>query len=85
MTDTVCQRAVAVGAVVGALNLGHYALTAGAPGLEVPFGIFPGGFPVATATAVAGRPGPEPPGPHRTGRVNGIRRRWTSRSREGSR
>ncbi|GAB4252298.1 YeeE/YedE thiosulfate transporter family protein [Deferrisoma sp.] len=59
MTATAWKRAVAVGAAIGALNLGHYALTARAPGLEVPFGIFPGGFPVAAMAAAAGRLSPE--------------------------
>ncbi|GAB4286776.1 MAG: hypothetical protein Kow0092_40120 [Deferrisomatales bacterium] len=59
MTATTWKRAVAVGAAVGALNLGHSALTARAPGLEMPFGIFPGGFPVAAMAAAAGRLSPE--------------------------
>ena len=50
---------MAVGAAVGLLNLGHYALTAKVPGLELPFGIFPGGGPVAAVSAVAGRLTPQ--------------------------
>ena len=59
MTTTTWKRAVAVGAAVGLLNLGHYALTAKVPGLELPFGIFPGGVPVAAVSAVAGRLTPQ--------------------------
>ena len=59
MTTTTWKRAVAVGAAVGLLNLGHYALTAKVPGLELPFGIFPGGFPVAAVSAAAGRLTPQ--------------------------
>ncbi len=44
---------MAVGAAVGILNLGHYVLTAEVPGLEPPFGIFPGGFPVAAVFVVS--------------------------------
>ena len=46
---------VGVGAAVGALNLAHYELTSRMAGFEVPFGLFPGGVPVASLWALTGR------------------------------
>ena len=44
-----------VGAVIGALNLAHYSVTGRMDGVATPFGLFPGGFPVATMLGVSGR------------------------------
>lgn len=44
-----------VGAVIGALNLAHYSVTGQVDGVEMPFGIFPGGFPVATMLGLSGK------------------------------
>jgi uncharacterized membrane protein YedE/YeeE len=47
--------AVVVGAAIGALNLAHYFATQHMLGVETPFGLFPGGFPVATFLCLSGR------------------------------
>ena len=46
---------VAVGGTIGALNLGHYAITSLMDGMDRPFAIFPGGLPVATVLGLTGR------------------------------
>ncbi len=46
--------AVVVGAAIGALNLAHYFTTKQMSGVEIPFGLFPGGFPVATFLGLSG-------------------------------
>ncbi len=46
---------VAIGALIGALNLAHYFVSAHVQGVENPFGLFPGGFPVALLQAVTGK------------------------------
>ncbi len=46
---------VAIGALIGTLNLTHYFVSAQISGVEIPFGLFPGGFPVALLQAVAGK------------------------------
>ncbi len=46
---------VATGAVIGALNLAHYLVSTRVPGVDTPFGLFPGGFPAAVLTGLAGR------------------------------
>ena len=45
---------LALGVVIGGLNLAHYYATTLLPGVEAPFGLFPGGFPVAVYLALAG-------------------------------
>ncbi len=40
--------AMVVGAAIGALNVAHYFTTKQMSSVETPFGLFPGGFPVAT-------------------------------------
>ncbi len=47
--------AVGVGVVIGVLNLAHYFTTKQISGVETPFGLFPGGFPVATFLGLSGR------------------------------
>ena len=47
--------AVVVGAAIGALNLAHYYATTQMSGVETPFGLFPGGFPVATFLGLSGK------------------------------
>ncbi len=47
--------AVGVGVVIGALNLAHYFTTRQMSGVETPFGLFPGGFPVATLLGLSGK------------------------------
>jgi uncharacterized membrane protein YedE/YeeE len=46
---------VAIGALIGALNLAHYFVSAHIRGVENPFGLFPGGFPVALFQAAVGK------------------------------
>lgn len=46
---------VIVGAVIGALNLLHYYTTREMSGVKTPFGLFPGGFPVAVFLGLAGK------------------------------
>ncbi len=46
---------VAIGALIGLLNLTHYFVSAQISGVETPFGLFPGGFPVAFFQSVTGR------------------------------
>ena len=46
---------VAIGALIGALNLTHYFVSVQAPGVETPFGLFPGGFPAAVVLGLTGR------------------------------
>jgi uncharacterized protein len=46
---------VVVGAAIGALNLGHYYMTKQLSGVETPFGLFPGGFPVAAFLGLSGK------------------------------
>ncbi len=46
---------VSIGALIGALNLAHYFVSAEISGVENPFGLFPGGFPVALFQAVTGK------------------------------
>lgn len=46
---------MAVGVVIGALNLAHYSTTKHISGVETPFGLFPGGFPVATFLGLSGK------------------------------
>ncbi len=47
--------AVVVGVAIGVLNLAHYFTTKQLPGVETPFGLFPGGFPVATVLGLSGK------------------------------
>ncbi len=47
--------AVVVGVAIGALNVAHYLTTKQMPGVETPFGLFPGGFPVATFLGLSGK------------------------------
>ncbi len=47
--------AVVVGAAIGALNLAHYFTTQQLTGVDTPFGLFPGGFPVATVLGLSGK------------------------------
>ena len=47
--------AIAVGAAIGALNLAHYFTTKQVRGVEAPFGLFPGGFPVAASLGLSGK------------------------------
>ena len=47
--------AVVVGAAIGALNLAHYFTTQQMSGVETPFGLFPGGFPVAAFMGLSGK------------------------------
>ncbi len=47
--------AVVVGVAIGALNVAHYFTTKQISGVETPFGLFPGGFPVATFLGLAGK------------------------------
>jgi uncharacterized membrane protein YedE/YeeE len=49
------RTAVLTGVVIGVLNLVHYYTTGRIPGVERPFGFFPGGFPVATLLGLTGR------------------------------
>ena len=46
---------IIIGAAIGALNLLHYYTTKGMAGVETPFGLFPGGFPVATLLGLIGK------------------------------
>jgi uncharacterized membrane protein YedE/YeeE len=46
---------VAIGVLIGALNLAHYFVSACVQGVENPFGLFPGGFPVALLQTAAGK------------------------------
>ncbi len=46
--------AIVVGAAIGALNLAHYFTTKQMSGVETPFGLFPGGFPVAACRGLSG-------------------------------
>ncbi len=46
---------VAIGGVIGILNLAHYFTTKQMPGVETPFGLFPGGFPVAVLLGLSGK------------------------------
>ncbi len=45
---------IAVGAAIGGLNIAHYYATGGLAGVEKPFGLFPGGFPVAVSLGFLG-------------------------------
>ncbi len=45
----------AVGGAIGALNAAHYFTTKQIAGVETPFGLFPGGFPVATFLVLSGK------------------------------
>ncbi len=47
--------AVVVGGAIGALNVAHYFTTKQIPGVETPFGLFPGGFPVAAFLGLSGK------------------------------
>ncbi len=47
--------AVVVGVAIGVLNLAHYFTTQQMSGVETPFGLFPGGFPVATVLGLLGK------------------------------
>ncbi len=47
--------AIGIGAAIGALNVAHYFTTKQMPGVETPFGLFPGGFPVATFLGLSGK------------------------------
>lgn len=47
--------AIMLGAAIGGLNLAHYLTTKQMPGVEAPFGLFPGGFPVATFLGLSGK------------------------------
>ncbi len=47
--------AVGVGGAIGALNVAHYFTTKQISGVETPFGLFPGGFPVATFLGLSGK------------------------------
>ncbi len=47
--------AIAVGAAIGALNLAHYFTTKQMTSVDAPFGLFPGGFPVATFQGLSGK------------------------------
>jgi len=47
--------AIVVGTAIGALNLAHYFTTQQMSGVEAPFGLFPGGFPVATFLGLSGK------------------------------
>ncbi len=47
--------AVVVGVAIGALNVAHYFTTKQISGVETPFGLFPGGFPVATFRGLSGK------------------------------
>ncbi len=51
----VLATTVAIGALIGALNLTHYFVSAHIRGVENPFGLFPGGFPVALFQAAVGK------------------------------
>lgn len=46
---------VAIGGLVGLLNFAHYFTTRQIPDIKIPFGIFPGGFPVAVMLGVSGK------------------------------
>ena len=46
--------AIAIGAAIGVLNLAHYFTTKQVRGVEAPFGLFPGGFPVAASLGLSG-------------------------------
>lgn len=48
-------RAVVVGGAIGVLNLAHYYATTQMPGVAIPFGLFPGGFPVAVFLGLSGK------------------------------
>lgn len=48
-------RTIAVGAAIGALNLAHYFTTGQVSGIERPFGLFPGGLPVAAYLGLSGK------------------------------
>ncbi len=45
---------IAVGVAIGVLNLAHYYTTKQMSGVETPFGLFPGGFPVAAFLGLSG-------------------------------
>jgi uncharacterized membrane protein YedE/YeeE len=45
----------AIGVLIGALNLAHYLVSAQVQGVKTPFGMFPGGFPVALLQVLIGR------------------------------
>ena len=47
--------AIVVGAAIGALNVAHYFTTQQISGVETPFGLFPGGFPVAAFLGLSGK------------------------------
>ncbi|MHC4065579.1 MAG: YeeE/YedE thiosulfate transporter family protein [Planctomycetota bacterium] len=47
--------AIVAGAAIGALNVAHYFTTKQISGVETPFGLFPGGFPVATFLGLSGK------------------------------
>ncbi len=49
------SSAAVVGAAIGALNLAHYYTTKQMSGVDTPFGLFPGGFPVATFLGLSGK------------------------------
>ena len=49
------RAALLTGIAMGALNLAHYDATGRLAGVERPFGMFPGGFPVATLLGLTGR------------------------------
>ena len=46
---------IAVGVAIGVLNLAHYDMTKQISGVDRPFGLFPGGFPVATFLGLSGK------------------------------
>ncbi len=46
---------IAVGVAIGVLNVAHYFTTKQMSGVETPFGLFPGGFPVATFLGLSGK------------------------------
>ncbi len=46
---------ILTGAAVGVLNTLHYYFTKQMVGVETPFGLFPGGFPVATLLGLIGK------------------------------
>ncbi len=47
--------AVVGGGAIGALNVAHYFTTKQISGVETPFGLFPGGFPVAAFLGLSGK------------------------------
>lgn len=46
---------VVIGVLIGALNLAHYFVSAQISGVETPFGLFPGGFPIAFLQVMTGK------------------------------